>query len=188
MDENNFFEAPFLGDVETLRKGVTKEGISPNFAHKYGGHTLLQTACQNDKLEAIAVLLELGADPNKPFTRIDIGGRIIADHATALSSVKSKDAAQILVEAGADINWVDGFGFSPVVWAAMDRNLDLVEWLCENGAEYNKRLQVGGRQLTPAELIAEKIESYRRILGTKLSDKQVKFFEEYESVKKRLTN
>lgn len=188
LDINDLFDAIYESDLSILQKEVDVHGIDPNTVHQDGGHSFLQAACQEDCIEVIGLLLSLGADPNKRITRVDIGGRVIERDSTALASVCSVGAAELLVNAGADIDIVDGNGLTPVVRAAKRRDLKLVDFLCSSGANYKGVLHVGKKEMTAADLIAEEITSYKKILGKSLNEKQAAYLAALDAVKLRLMN
>ena len=87
---------------------------------------LIFAAKMGDK-EVVAALLAKGADVNAPFGE-QLGGK------TAMHEAASAEIAQLLFDAGADVN---GYKYSdpPLATAAERGNLALMKWLLANGAD-----------------------------------------------------
>uniref|UniRef100_A0A2C9JGG1 Uncharacterized protein n=1 Tax=Biomphalaria glabrata TaxID=6526 RepID=A0A2C9JGG1_BIOGL len=58
---------------------------------------------------------------------------------TALHFLPRKDIASLLIDSGLDVNQKDKFGRSPLHIAAEQQNLDMVRFLCTNGADIDKQ-------------------------------------------------
>ena len=183
---NDYFQAVYAGDISLVKEGIESKKIDPNLMHPQGGHTLLQMACQKNQIPTLKLLLELGADPNYKFTRTDVGGRVIEKNSVALSSAKSKEAVFALLDAGADINVIDGFGYTPLVWAAKSRNVEVVQTLLDSGADHSSKLNVNGKAITPLEIIEGEISSYQQIVGVEPNEKQQLFLNQFEKIKNLL--
>lgn len=127
--DRSIFEAAFFGDSQAIDIAV-RNGVSPDAPHPKAGHTPLQVACEADAVEAIRKLLELGADPNKRFTKISmVDGHVISKDSVPLMHVKSTAAAEMLIRFGARLDIKDGKGYRPLDWARSDGNAPLVEFL-----------------------------------------------------------
>jgi uncharacterized protein len=65
----------------------------------------------------------------------------IQKHAVLTEAVLRSDYAAMrqIVAAGADLNVVDDFGMTPLLWAIMRGDIDAVRILLENGADPNLR-------------------------------------------------
>lgn len=182
MDINNYFKAVFDDDAEFIRNGVRNGYITPDLIHKTGGHSLLRSACINDSLGVIRTLVELGADPNLVITRTGIDGQIEEKDSVALSSVKSCRAAEMLLAAGANINHVDGFGYTPLLWACKRRNAKLVRYLIEAGASLDQLIPVQNKKLSIGEFVEWEIQTYINVVGENPSAKQLQYIEGYREV------
>lgn len=68
-------------------------------------------------------------------------------------AVLSADAEEVarLLEAGADPNAVDGRGMPPLIWAVYGGYTEIVELLCEAGADVERRASSGETALWHAE-------------------------------------
>ena len=116
------------GDIGELKKYI-EEGVSPDFVHPVGGNTILQLACQLDKIDSIKLLLKCGADPNKKITQISrIDGHLICKDAVALMFVTSVSAAELLITHGGSHKVTDGEGNSVRDWFIKHRETELVNY------------------------------------------------------------
>ncbi len=188
MNENEFFEAIYRVNLNSVKQCIIEKGMDPNQAHSGGGHTPLQAACQIDSAESVELLLGLGASPNGTFTRRDVGGRIIEKDSTPICSIKSKKVGLLLLGAGADIEWTDGFGFTPLIWAIRRRSLEVVNFLLESGADKDRELEVQGEKMDALKFVEKEIFSNRSIFGEKITDKQKAFLQDYEDIKKAISS
>ena len=90
-----------------------------------GGQTPLDLAIQWQRTDALALLLEAGADPNLPDGR----------KMTPLHRVADPAAVTLLLEAGADLDARDESGATPLHRAAVSPALDVVRAHIDAGAE-----------------------------------------------------
>jgi len=112
----DLFKAAYANDVAKVSLAIA-EGQDANAQSQRAGTIPLQLACQGNALDAIKVLLAAGADPNRRFTRTSrVDGRVFAAH-VPLMYVTSAEAADLLLNAGADINAMDADGNSPLMSA-----------------------------------------------------------------------
>ncbi|KAF5649325.1 ankyrin protein [Fusarium sp. NRRL 25303] len=109
-----------------LESGVSPDSIDPNFY----GYSALQTAVWNSKRDAVQLLLQFGADPNKKVECIEddmpeslLNSALERGH---------REIAEVLIESGADVN----FGFEkPLIQAVRNGDLFLVKLMLEAGAD-----------------------------------------------------
>ena len=102
------------------------------------GYTALEVAGMNDSLDIVKILLEHGADPNQR--------NLLWENGTALHSVvnfgKFK-AAQMLMDAGADVNLATDGGMTPLISMlrigrfALSEALEITRLLLDAGANPN---------------------------------------------------
>ncbi|XP_046335378.2 protein phosphatase 1 regulatory subunit 12A-like [Haliotis rufescens] len=87
--------------------------------------TALHYACEQNNKDVVALLLAQGAvvDIMDAFMR------------SPLCIVKSLSIAKMLIDAGSDVNWCNGYPFHH---HACDGNIEMVEFLMKNGASFNK--------------------------------------------------
>jgi ankyrin repeat protein len=149
-DENILFDAAFKNDSATIRRELGM-GADPNMQHSRSGTLPLQVACQANALEAIQELLHGGADPSRVFSRTSrVDGRQLIRHAP-LMYVRSAEAAKALLDAGAEIDFADNNGWTPLVHAINGNEYDVCKYLVEHGATTNLEIVHNGRMMTLAE-------------------------------------
>lgn len=143
------------GSVEIVKLLIEKYqnlGISIDIKADFG-HTPLFHACRNGFLEIIELLIENGADVN---VKIDHGSPLIenmlyhsknldviklliskgADIRNALHSVRNDiKTIELLIDNGADINARTPSGGTPLHFACMNGNIDVVEFLISKCAD-----------------------------------------------------
>ncbi|XP_071087988.1 ankyrin repeat and SOCS box protein 3-like [Haliotis cracherodii] len=87
--------------------------------------TALHYACEQNNKDVVALLLAHGAvvDIMDAFMR------------SPLCIVKSLSIAEMLIDAGSDVNWCNGYPFHH---HACDGNIEMVEFLMKHGASFNK--------------------------------------------------
>ncbi len=88
--------------------------------------TIHKAAAKGD-LADIRIFLESGVDPN---ARTDSGN-------TPLHSVQTVEAALYLIEQGADVNAMNNTKWTPLLMAALKKNIPVVQALLEKGADIN---------------------------------------------------
>ena len=89
--------------------------------------TYLMSAAEHNASECIQFFIDLGLDIHKQdFVQ-----------STALNYCNTIDSAKRLIEAGADINYIDGQGYSLLMSAAEDNNIPLLKYLLTAGADPN---------------------------------------------------
>ncbi len=133
MDENLLFNLAFENDAQGLTNAISA-GYDPNIIHPRAGHTPLQVACETNSLEAISILLGMGADPNLQFTKISRTGGLSFRNRVALMYVSSTAATDILANAGADLDICDDQGWSSLALAVKSCEDVLVRKLVQLGA------------------------------------------------------
>lgn len=91
------------------------------------GMTALMHAAMMGNVDAVRLLLEHGADPNK----VGIGGATALGYATVMSHA---DVGRLLVERGANVNVKGAGGITPLHHAARDMHIEYLKELVEAGA------------------------------------------------------
>jgi TPR repeat protein len=104
------------------------------------GLLLLTVAVQEANAEIIRLLVERGADPNRP------------EDAPLVMALRQRDlaTADLLLEAGADVNHGGARYGSALMHFASDDRLDAVRWLLDHGAEPGRRSRRGETPLMSA--------------------------------------
>ena len=131
-DEEILWDAAMFGDLQHLTAHLNRhketftnavfEGLLN--ARRKNGCTAVYMAAEHGKLEALQVLLQMGADPN------------IASHDGAsplfiASYQNNYECARVLVEAGVDPSHASASGATPLFMAAQNNSLECVELLLE---------------------------------------------------------
>ncbi len=79
----------------------------------------------------------------------------------------SIDAARVLLDAGADVNQVTRYGWSPLLAATQNRNYQLGKFLIEHGADVNSPTRaVGRRSISPPTTATSRAATTRRARPT----------------------
>lgn len=146
-------------DVDTVQDMI-KLGMNIEFFDKGSSHTPLTAALYQNKSEIVRLLVNNGASVNTkdgggsvPFILAigmddnDLAMELINKCAsvniydstsnalfTAIQKQKP-DIVRLLIQKGADVNKVGGFGIKPIYRAAEFNSLEIVKLLVENGAD-----------------------------------------------------
>ena len=119
------------GDVEIAR-ALIKAGAHVNAKNQFGTSAMTEAAVVGSA-PMIDVLIKAGADPN---TKNPEGETPLM----AVARSGHVDAAARLVAAGADVNAKEHFGGqSALMWAAAQRQGEMVKFLASHGADLNAR-------------------------------------------------
>lgn len=152
MNSPDIFKLAHSNRADELRNAMAK-GYDPNTPHVRAGTLLLQIACSSDAIDAVRVLLDAGADPNRYFTRVSpVDGRLFKDH-YPMMSVRSVKVAEVMIAAGARLDLRDQFGWTPLVCAVHAGEIDLCAFYLEHGARTDVRLTWHGADMTLMEFI-----------------------------------
>lgn len=151
--QDKFFESVFRDDVSTVEAALSG-GMNPNESHAVSGTTPLQVACQGNAVGVVSVLLAAGADPNTRFTDVSFVTGARKEDRVALMYATSPDIVRLLADAGADVDAVDGEGWSALSLSARDGSVEVVRELIGRGA--SQRLQ--GKVLAKYESLHSLIE------------------------------
>ncbi|WP_161634936.1 ankyrin repeat domain-containing protein [Leptolyngbya sp. Heron Island J] len=84
-------------------------------------------------VETVSQLLQGGIDPN-----------LVYNTNTALTYAARDgftEIARLLIDYGADVNWIDGEGVTPLILASFKGHLELTQLLLEHGADVTVRDQ-----------------------------------------------
>ena len=69
---------------------------------------------------------------------------------TPLMVAINQEVVKVLLDAGADINAKDVYGFTPISWAAARGHIEVVRFLLDNGADVKVRDRYGNSVLIGA--------------------------------------
>lgn len=101
-----------------------------------------------------------GADPNRRFTSVSrIDGHVFKDH-FPLRNIKSIEVAALLLDAGADINAVDGEGCTALFSAIHAGNVELSTYLLDRGAKTGIELRWQGEAMSLSTFVTRYREFY----------------------------
>lgn len=136
------FRALEANDVNTLRRFLSA-GADPDARNSFG-LTLLQIALRDEKYEAAALLLEMGADTE---ARVATTGHTAIFYAIGGNS--DRKLVDLMIRANADIEAVDQFGYRPLHMAAAKGSPGAVAELIAAGADVSAQENEGR---TPRDL------------------------------------
>ncbi len=142
--ETLLMTAARTGDSDTVRVLLAR-GADPNARESRRGQTALMWAAANNNAAAIHVLAEQGADlhartdnpsfsPGRTFSSAPATG-----FTPLLFALRGghRDAVQVLLDAGADVNDTVSDGQSALVVATANANWELAAYLLDRGADPN---------------------------------------------------
>ncbi|MBC7893911.1 MAG: ankyrin repeat domain-containing protein [Cytophagaceae bacterium] len=150
----------WAGDVAGVRF-LLAHGADPNHAGEYSGRTALTVAVCSDHAEVVDVLLQHGADVNwieryNKLSAMDyaleaVNPRMVRSLLAAGAEVRlrrlnfsieggasAREIVTMLVTHGIDINSIDDWGRTPLMWAAEHAEVDTVRLMIELGADVNR--------------------------------------------------
>ncbi|NIT55882.1 MAG: hypothetical protein GWN00_06500, partial [Aliifodinibius sp.] len=123
-------------DFKTVRNLISR-GADVNASNQYGMTALMQ-ASYNGNLELVNLLLSQDANINMQISQERFGYFTPGDCPILLAaSAGHTQVAKTLLNAGADVNSANQYGYTPIINAAFTGNLSLVKLLIERGADVN---------------------------------------------------
>lgn len=124
------FESARAGDTIALRAAFDMNPDTLNSKNEHG-FTPIILATYRNQFETVKWLIRNGADNslNSPEG--------IALHGACYKG--NLEIATFLIDNGSDINSIGGRGASPLIYAVMSENIELVRMLLERGADKNIR-------------------------------------------------
>ena len=128
-------------------KKLLELGADPNVVYGDGG-TVMHWAVRMKDNRFLEEALKHGANPN-----IVVKGSMFEDTPIFRALSQGIEKVEILLDAGANINAQDGFGWTPVMDAMIGIRSDLVIYLLERGADYKIKTNEGS---TLANIVADK--------------------------------
>jgi ankyrin repeat protein len=129
--ELDVFDAAALGAVDRLRELLDADaGAARSWSPD--GFTSLHYAVYFDGAEATRLLIERGADIEAPSSNTEFAREARPLHSAVAAG--NREAAIVLLEAGADPNARQHEGFTPLMAAEQSGDLELAETLIRFGA------------------------------------------------------
>jgi ankyrin repeat protein len=184
-EQDRFFEAVFRDDVCTVVAAL-ETGVDPSAKHSHSGATPLGVACEAGALAVAATLLKAGADPNARFTKSSLVTGSRHEDRVALMNVRTAPLVEMLVGAGADVNAVDGEGWSALSLATRDGLYEVVKKLIEIGASVGLQGRVQYRYGSIRGLIDDQQSHIGRLIGSGPNPKLQAVFEDYMRIRELL--
>ncbi|NEP54411.1 MAG: ankyrin repeat domain-containing protein [Moorea sp. SIO3C2] len=121
--------APFFGGCTSVAEEKSPEASMTTTV----AQPPLITATLAGDAEQVRQLLQQGTDPNQVY---GTNTALIYASRDGFSEI-----VQILIEAGADVNWIDGEGVTPLILAAFKNHPAIVQMLLDQGADTSIRDQ-----------------------------------------------
>lgn len=161
--------AAIAGDLETIRSLVARDPKLVSCEYEY--FTPLRFAVRENQRAVVDFLLEKGADPayeagdslpgiarNRGYrelaalfeTKLKERYQIVPEGAAIAAAIKARDGAQaraLLEKQPELIHAADERGNQPLHWAVMTRQIELIDYLLERGADINAARPDGIRPL-----------------------------------------
>lgn len=136
--ETALYLASKAGRIDIVRSLIAR-GADLERPQNSAAFTPLHVAAEYGRVEVIQALLDAGADPNSrnkwqqtPLWQLSWKRLPLATR-----------CAELLANAGADLNAADSAGFTPVHMAARYGDVPLLEWLAARGADLDQLTAVG---------------------------------------------
>ena len=126
----DIYDACRKGNVEQIKR-LSKLNPDTINTPNHSGYTPLLIAGYRNQLEAVKVLLELGAKVN-----------VLSEEGTVLTAACYKsniELVKILLEQHADVNSKNNAGTTPLMFAIMAENEEIVRLLLSHGADIHAK-------------------------------------------------
>jgi hypothetical protein len=144
---NELWRASSYGDAVYVKELIS-QGANPN-SFDSQGMSALAVACQDGRAEVVTYLLDHGANVNAD-------GKKGATERTPLMAAASNGShlaiVRELIDRGADVNLQGELGWTALIWAAREGDIECVKYLLSKGADPNLKA-TGGK--TVVELTGE---------------------------------
>jgi ankyrin repeat protein len=150
-----------LGDDVATARFLLEHGADPNIAGTFSGETALAAAARLGHAEVVDLLLAHGADVSAVDTRtgwsvidyalagvhapvvrslLGAGARATFEHLNFSidGGAAAREVVRLLVEHGADINSIDTWGRTPLMWASEYAEAETVRLMLDLGADVNR--------------------------------------------------
>lgn len=152
-------KALYVSDLARIEK-LLKQGIDPH-ASLEGTPSIFSAACFLNAKDAVRMLLDAGADPNK---------RDKLNNLTGIFLTENTEITAMLIAAGADVNARATDGTTPLFYIPDLKCLKMAKMLIDAGANVNARNKHGMTLLTMAMWTGKGVK------GAALSDDELRTF------------
>ncbi|KAJ8982663.1 hypothetical protein NQ317_019064 [Molorchus minor] len=166
-DEKRFFKSAQFGLTHEVKRFI-KDGIDINKRHRLGW-TALMVATANEQYDIIELLLKAGADPNAADNYVNANRTAsqVGLHPIEVLMIRDEEFSSNLN------NKATFLGFTPLHYAVLADNLDIIKLLVKYGANPNLENDMGHKPITYA-----KDENIKKYLT-----EEMKKFEEFQREK-----
>ncbi|MDH5366189.1 MAG: ankyrin repeat domain-containing protein [Cyclobacteriaceae bacterium] len=149
-------------------KALLELGADPNLHDSYDGSSAIIDAVtlsgiKAEPIEMLNLLIQYGADPNDIEVGPRLDGNTTRDTPILAAASESITLVKRLVELGADVNYTDEFGRTPMKEALFQDNYDIVLYLLEQGTDYTillidrSKYNKEGNKMYITDLLREKM-------------------------------
>ena len=153
-------DAATQGDIDTLRTLLDTICDTTDIdALDFNGETSLTYAAQEGHTDCVRLLLQRGADVNKPS-----GCRSTAAHYAAERG-HSETLLALLDNAGCDVDARGIWGMTPLMWAAQEGHTECAQLLLERGADISS-LDAGEFTAAHFAIVCGHLEVLRLLLAS----------------------
>lgn len=173
MKDLRLFRAAKYGSHKDLERLIREENLNVNQRHPLGW-TPLHVAVINDKLENVKVLLAAGADPNAPDEFSNVYNTAVNKRMHAIDVLQKRED-----EFSDKLNSRASFrGFTPLHYAVVTENIDIINLLLESGANPNQENDAGHKAAEYTsdprvkEILTQYSEKYEDILRQKEAEER----------------
>nr|KAK5432367.1 hypothetical protein LTR18_011124 [Exophiala xenobiotica] len=144
FDDEEYLESRIFPSLHKIVLGLSQDDLQRQLERSTSsidqqdidGRTALSWAAAKADLKAVNTLLKFGADPNVCSKR----GHTSLSWSAQSPSRMRRDVIHALLEKRADVNWVDSYNRTPLVYSTSDvDDPDSLRLLVESGADVNWR-------------------------------------------------
>lgn len=126
----------------TSSKILLQMGASPNKHDNYNGSSAIIKAAGNQDGDYLKLMLVHGGNPNDVETGIRRKGNTLRNTPLLAACTQSLSNVKLLVKAGANINYTNEFGTTPLNYSLMLEKFDIALYLLQNGADFGKPILI----------------------------------------------
>ncbi|MEI0608198.1 ankyrin repeat domain-containing protein, partial [Brachyspira pulli] len=168
-EEYSYLQAAEYGNLEEVKKFINSSNYNFFSVKDNNGYTGLMLACKNNHLEVVRYLIENGDSlftvNNEGYTAIDLSGgpevlsfllqtyynqnnkNYLDIRGSAIFgyyvSKGNMDNIRVLVNYGLDVNMLNNYGQTVLIWAASVNNFEVLKIFLEGGADTDLKDKYG---------------------------------------------